>query len=218
MDRWRVLLGDREVARFDLPEGGAVVLGRGADADVRIDNPAVSRSHCRLVRQGGRVRVEDLGSRNGTFVNGVRVEGSAPVGPEDRVTLAKFTVQAAAESADPGTDLDATVVLGRGPGPGRSAPPRRLVCLSGRAEPEVVDLSGRGVVRVGRGSECEARVGGFALGRVQFTVLASADGHVVAHRGRWRATRVAGRKLGGEPVRLSPGDEIAAGPVRFRYE
>ncbi len=216
MDRWRVLLGDREVARFDLPEGGSVVVGRGADADVRIDNPAVSRSHCRLVRQGGHVRVEDLGSRNGTFVNGVRVEGNAPVGPADRVTLAKFTVQPATGPTGRGTDLDATVVLGRRSG--CSVPLRRLVCLSGRAEPEVVELSGRGVVRVGKGAECEARVAGFALGRVQFTVLASAEGHVIAHRGRWRATRVADRKIGGEPVRLSPGDEIVAGPVRFRYE
>ncbi|MFH5803706.1 FHA domain-containing protein [Alienimonas sp. DA493] len=46
------------------------VVGRGADAGLRISSRRVSRSHCRLTVDGSVVRVRDLGSRNGTFVNG----------------------------------------------------------------------------------------------------------------------------------------------------
>jgi diguanylate cyclase (GGDEF)-like protein len=52
-------------------EGKQVVLGRGPDADIRIDDEAVSRYHARVVRQGDDgYAIEDLDSTNGTYVNG----------------------------------------------------------------------------------------------------------------------------------------------------
>jgi two-component system, NtrC family, response regulator AtoC len=53
----------------DLPASGSLVLGRGRDADVRIDHTSVSRAHARL-HLGVPLRVEDLGSANGTRVDG----------------------------------------------------------------------------------------------------------------------------------------------------
>ena len=47
----------------------ATVLGRRGDASVQIDDPTVSGHHCRIVAVAGQVIVEDLGSRNGTFVD-----------------------------------------------------------------------------------------------------------------------------------------------------
>ncbi|NNJ26336.1 FHA domain-containing protein [Alienimonas chondri] len=52
------------------------VVGRGTDAGLRISSRRVSRSHCRLTVDGSVVRVRDLGSRNGTFVNGEGVGDS----------------------------------------------------------------------------------------------------------------------------------------------
>jgi pSer/pThr/pTyr-binding forkhead associated (FHA) protein len=54
------------------PEG--VFLGRGNDCAVRTDDAMVSRKNCRISLQAGRWVAEDLGSSNGTFVNGVRVQ------------------------------------------------------------------------------------------------------------------------------------------------
>jgi len=57
---------------------GRVRLGRGAEADVRIECPAASRLHCEFeVHEDGRVDVTDLGSRNGTDLNGARLTGTA---------------------------------------------------------------------------------------------------------------------------------------------
>lgn len=49
-------------------------IGRGSDADLRIDDPGISRNHAELRRSGGDVTVVDLGSTNGVVVNGQRVE------------------------------------------------------------------------------------------------------------------------------------------------
>jgi len=56
-------------ATFDLPDTGAVTVGRGRECDVRIDHPSVSRKHARF-HLGKRVAVEDVGSSNGTVVGG----------------------------------------------------------------------------------------------------------------------------------------------------
>ena len=49
-------------------------LGRGADTDLRIDDPGISRNHAELRRSGGDVTIADLGSTNGVVVDGTRVD------------------------------------------------------------------------------------------------------------------------------------------------
>jgi DNA-binding winged helix-turn-helix (wHTH) protein len=74
---FRLIWGTREIA---LPEGENI-LGRGVDSLVWIDAQSVSRRHARLVIASGLATLEDLGSKNGTFVNGIRL--SAPVALRD---------------------------------------------------------------------------------------------------------------------------------------
>jgi predicted component of type VI protein secretion system len=71
------------------------LIGRGSDADVRLDDVYVSRRHCEIVRAEDGLMVHDLGSKNGTFVNGVRVELS-PLRPDDLLAVGgmRFMVQA----------------------------------------------------------------------------------------------------------------------------
>ena len=54
---------------------GSATIGRSPDATVMVDDPGVSRLHARIRRNdAGCFEVEDLGSKNGTFVNGARVD------------------------------------------------------------------------------------------------------------------------------------------------
>lgn len=54
-----------------------VTIGRGRKAHVRADDEAISRQHARIVHQGGRYYVEDLGSSNGTYASGKRINSAA---------------------------------------------------------------------------------------------------------------------------------------------
>lgn len=61
---------------FDIHPGRPVVFGRGGD--VRLEDILVSRRHCRIEGSAGRWAVTDLGSRNGTFVNGTQLKPDEP--------------------------------------------------------------------------------------------------------------------------------------------
>lgn len=74
---FRLLWGHREIALSE----GENVLGRGADSLVWIDAQGVSRRHARVMVAAGLATLEDLGSKNGTFVNGIRL--AAPVALRD---------------------------------------------------------------------------------------------------------------------------------------
>lgn len=63
------------------------VVGRKDDADLRIDHKSVSKQHCVLVKTDGLLLVRDLGSTNGTRVNGQRVRRAA-ITPDDVVAFA----------------------------------------------------------------------------------------------------------------------------------
>jgi DNA-binding NtrC family response regulator len=70
-----------------LPDGAPVVFGRAPESTVPIQHDSVSRQHARVVRRRADIIVEDLGSRNGTFVNGVAVEGPTRVSSGDELTI-----------------------------------------------------------------------------------------------------------------------------------
>jgi transcriptional regulator with AAA-type ATPase domain/pSer/pThr/pTyr-binding forkhead associated (FHA) protein len=72
-----VLVGD-ELRVEQLPESGAVTVGRGGSADLRVDEPAISRRHFTLHLEEG-LRLEDLGSVNGTVVRGQLVRSRESV-------------------------------------------------------------------------------------------------------------------------------------------
>ncbi len=74
---FRLLWGHREVALAE----GENILGRGTDSLVWIDAQSVSRRHARLMVASGLATLEDLGSKNGTFVNGIRM--TSPVALRD---------------------------------------------------------------------------------------------------------------------------------------
>jgi len=67
--------------------GALVILGRARECDCVVPEPSVSRRHASLRRDGERWLLRDLGSRNGTRVNGLRVVEETEVRPGDRVSL-----------------------------------------------------------------------------------------------------------------------------------
>src|SRR5215210_2850784 len=66
-----------------------ILVGRQEDCDLRLDHKSVSKMHCVLVKTDGLVLLRDLGSTNGTRVNGTRVRRAALL-PNDKVSIAHF--------------------------------------------------------------------------------------------------------------------------------
>lgn len=70
-----VISGGKDERVCTLPPGQVTVIGRGADADLTLEDPRISRRHARITTNSKGVPVlEDLGSSNGTFVNGSRIQ------------------------------------------------------------------------------------------------------------------------------------------------
>jgi predicted component of type VI protein secretion system len=66
------------------------LVGRKEDCDLRLDHKSVSKLHCVLVKTDGLLLLRDLGSTNGTRVNGQRIRRAALL-PEDKLTIAHFS-------------------------------------------------------------------------------------------------------------------------------
>lgn len=78
--------GPQAGSRFPL-EGELAVLGRHPDCDIVLDDGAVSRHHAQVVRRGTQFIVEDLNSRNGTFVNNQLVRQGQQLAPGDEIRI-----------------------------------------------------------------------------------------------------------------------------------
>ena len=97
------------------PFDGRLVIGRErGSADLVLDDPGVSRRHAAIVASTGTLTVEDLGSSNGTFVNGTRISGQARLAEGDQVQVGATVLALRPPTAGS--------PRGRGPAPGRLAP------------------------------------------------------------------------------------------------
>jgi len=77
---------------FPLREGRNVI-GRDPDAQIRLDSAAVSRRHAAIMITGDDAVLQDLGSRNGTHVNGEKLEAARPLRAGDEIRIAQFAIR-----------------------------------------------------------------------------------------------------------------------------
>jgi len=82
--------------RREIQVSGSVTVGREKTATLHVDDKTLSREHTKFYIENGKLFVRDLESRNGTFLNGQRIQNTQPLKPGDRVKvgLATFTVLA----------------------------------------------------------------------------------------------------------------------------
>jgi pSer/pThr/pTyr-binding forkhead associated (FHA) protein len=82
-----------------------VLVGRKEDCDIRLDHKSISKHHCVLVKTEGLLLLRDLGSTNGTRVNGQRIRRAALL-PNDQLQLAslRYSVQVSSDERAPAPD------------------------------------------------------------------------------------------------------------------
>jgi len=232
------------VLRFDdcvLKEcalASTVTIGRLPDNTVSIDNPAVSARHARILREGDRFIVEDLESRNGTFVNEDRVMRHA-LSHGDVVRVGKHTLAfdgvdhetpAAAETVQPSMpDFGGTLLLDteqqrrllaaaearlRAKSEGAARRPMGVLrVLRGRADQAEYSLSGDEVF-IGKSESSLVRLRGWFKPKMAVAIARMGESYVATLLGG--TTLVNGQRLQGRRG-LENGDLLQVGGLTLEF-
>jgi len=115
MPKLTLLLGRRTMQVYDFKQP-SIIIGRDEGVDVLIDNPSVSRRHAEIRLSDNGWVVEDLGSSNGTFIRGTKIQGPQSLGLGDEIGFGKFSI-----------------VFGKALGEGEHAPPAVAAATSKQA-------------------------------------------------------------------------------------
>src|SRR3954454_16786329 len=174
-----------------VPVDSEVTIGRAPDNTFTIDDEEVSRRHARVFRDGGGFVLEDLGSSNGTLVNGGRIGGPHRLGPGDRIGVAGVVLDFIPGAAPPG---DGTRMLSR--------PVPALVT-------ERVQLTGEQLA-IGRDESSDLVLRDPNVSRRHAVLSRRPEGVSLADLGSTNGTRVNGELVTNTWVKS--GDQIGVGP------
>ena len=82
-----IVLAQEDTPRRRILEDGTYIIGRGAAAKIRLAYPNISERHALLVLSGGKARIEDMHSANGTYINGTPIDGMVDLGQDSVVQI-----------------------------------------------------------------------------------------------------------------------------------
>lgn len=89
---FRLLLKDAEGGEASFPIIEDLYIGRGSKTHVTLKDPKISRMHARIFRNIDKIMIEDLGSSNGTFVNGVQIMAPKQINAGDIITIGMHNI------------------------------------------------------------------------------------------------------------------------------
>ncbi len=225
MPKLTLVLDRKPVQVYELDQS-VIRVGRGESMDIVIDNVSVSRRQAEIREENGAWRVRDLGSSNGTFVNGTRLTADHALRPGDEISFGKFSLffervfsEAVTEpqTARAGSEVGGTLQLR----PEEVERLQRAAALKRQAQVQweaggergTQYLEGGGVL-VGRSALCDVRVPGGAP-RHHLLILRRPDGFEARNLAWWRRMRVNGQVARRAP--LKGGDLIELGGLRLTF-
>jgi len=228
---WAIKLHDKVVKQFAIDEGERLVIGRSSEADVVVDNTAISRKHTALEKRNGVYFLEDLGSLNGTMVNGKKIDSCVQLFDDDVVEIGKFLLIRAEALKDakfssqsaPLDYGDETVFVKRDAGAGAAEKAREkvkalhsLTVIKGAGSPADVPLHGRSSVKIGKDINCDLRVAGWFVAQAQCYVINRDKKFYLVPQRSWVKTSVNGIPVK-EERELHKGDIITIRGVQIRF-
>ncbi|RMG50972.1 MAG: FHA domain-containing protein, partial [Gammaproteobacteria bacterium] len=216
VSNWKLVGKTGPVAGKTVTVTGKLVVGREDGVDLKIDESTVSRRHAEISLEGGVLKLKDLGSANGTFVNGQKVtEATLKSGDEVRFDKVSFGVEggaggAARTSVRPAVDPNATVI---GKAAGTQMLPTAGASLKG-ADGKSHALSGE--VTVGRVAGNTIVVEDATVSGKHAKLTCAAGTWTVEDLGSTNGTFVNGKKVTSQA--LKGGDKVRFGKVEFSFE
>ncbi|PLX47850.1 MAG: hypothetical protein C0613_13045 [Desulfobulbaceae bacterium] len=230
MSKWAIMLQDKVIREFEINEGDRLIIGRGDDADVKIDNTAISRHHAALEIQNGKPFLQDLCSLNGSLVNGNKID-FIQLAPGDEVMLGKFSLVHGTDFADKHRlsasampmDLDDATIFAPGKPKVKTetttdeANTYQLHILNGSAHPATLSLAGRNSVKIGKADNSDITTPGFFIAANQCFINKREDGYYILPQKSMIKTKINGHPLT-KDKKLHPGDIISIRGHRIRFE
>jgi pSer/pThr/pTyr-binding forkhead associated (FHA) protein len=181
-----------------------ITIGRQPGNTIRLTERNVSRRHARLVRENGHVLLEDLGSYNGTRVNGEQLDGKRILRERDLIRIGDYELSLQSE--------DVVVVAANGPLPNHANHAARLVALNTSYAGREFICAGE-EVRIGRDPDCDIFIDLRSLAKTDVQMIRTPEG--------WEIGAVQGHPLvNGKPVDralLQSGDVVALGKLELKF-
>lgn len=194
---------------------GTTTIGR--EGDIMLVDGRVSRRHAQIVNDSGALRIEELGSTNGTLVNGVKVEPGSPKTLAGGETLSFGGVEA--RVALPGGEAGKTQAIPSNRTAAISAPPTVSQVVAKLVSPEATFPLKAGSNTFGRKSDNDVVISDpFISGRHGVIEVEEAEAYIT-DTGSTNGTLVNEAKLSPNlRTRLGPEDVIRLGSVEYRLE
>lgn len=230
MSKWAIMLQGKVIKQFEIHEGERLIIGRGDDANVKIDNTAISRHHAALEIQNNKPFLQDLCSLNGSMVNGNKID-FIELAEGDEVMLGKFSLvrgddfdgkQRVTTSALPMDLEDATIFAPGKPKAKKEERPSgptsfQLTVLGGSASPKALSLAGRTSVKIGKADNSDLITPGLFIAANQCFINMREDGYYIIPQSGFIKTKLNGSTLSATK-KLHPGDIISIRGHQVRFE
>ena len=209
--------------------GDALTIGRGSGNDIMIDNPTISSTHARILREKDFIVLEDLGSTNGTFVNGEKIK-KAVINSRDDITVGKHQLKLSWEEGtgdfDTGSgsgsaavipSLDKTMVFMKGPGKAGAgkAALGGFALMDGGVAKEKFSMTDR-VTTIGKSSDALIKIKGLLAPKVAALVNRSDRGYVITSSDAKKPAIINGKKAD-KPYILKNGDVVEIAGITLRF-
>lgn len=196
-----------------------LTIGRAPESDIHLNENNISRYHAQLIRQGSITLLSDLGSSNGTFVNGVRIHGTVELHNGDKVSFAGIQMTFHTPAGFVAPQVPQQVQYGPGPGP---APASGLTSAQAVPEAALEASDGEPILlvkpetMVGRVPGNDLVVNDTYVSR-EHAKLQNVNGQfIVADLGSSNGTFVNEQRVyGAQP--LQPGDRVRFGRTTFIF-
>lgn len=193
-----VMLGNQSITKYRI-KGRPVRIGRVPENDIVINNLGVSRRHSEIIEEGGQYYIQDLGSVNGTFVNGQKVEKDL-LNDKDEILIGKhkiiFQHPQIAPMSEVKSQIQESQTVMMDPEAVKkmreaiSAPPAKIVLPDGQSfqivKPKTV---------IGNGPVADIKVNDKSIAPEQVQILKDGNGYKLVHLSNVAATIVNGKMI-----------------------
>ena len=205
-----VKLGDKVVQDFFM-DTEMITIGRAPDNEITIENLAISRRHATITRVDEQYILEDLGSSNGTYVNGTKIKKTA-LEDGDLISVGKHKLEfhsmhkpeVTAPKSMGAEFAQATVVISAP----LQAPPLILNVIEGPQAGEAFTVD-RSETQIGRAADNEIRLSGWSVAAHHALIRRKDMTYTIESYVRFRGTYVNGEKVQEQVLR--PGDKLKIG-------